>query len=244
MHNFTIYVELSDKGKMSNSTYLRLKEYCNILSNISLTMVWMFPNNVKSNSLHRIIRFERKFCTYKQLIVHNVLVGKIINTSLMSKYLINKYNFKITDNRPEDFENDCARICFGNQPRSCVFNSCLGKSVYIKIDGTPHICPFIQNDVSLFTGSELENIYEIFNTESFVNLISSSIKRRNLCKNSCEYFSLCKGYCPLDSTVDLPEKCIVRKTIMAKQEMFHNQSMANEVFREQVVEQIAGKYKL
>ena len=229
---------------MSNSTYLRLKEYCNILSNISLTMVWMFPNNVKSNSLHRIIRFERKFCTYKQLIVHNVLVGKIINTSLMSKYLINKYNFKFLDNRSENFENDCIRICFGNQPRSCVFNSCLGKSVYIKIDGTPHICPFIQNDISLFTGSELENIYEIFNTESFVNLISSSIKRRNICKNSCEYFSFCKGYCPLDSVIDLPEKCTVRENIMAKQKMFHNQSMENETFREQVVEQIVGKYKL
>lgn len=244
MHNFTIYVELSDKGKMSNSTYLRLKEYCNILSNISLTMVWMLPNNVKSNSLHRIIRFERKFCTYKQLIVHNVLVGKTINTSLMSKYLINKYNFKISDNRSEDFENDCARICFGNQPRSCVFNSCLGKSVYIKNDGTPRICPFIQNDISLSTGSELQNIYEIFNTESFVNLISSSIKRRNTCKNSCEYFSFCKGYCPLDSVADLPEKCTVRETIMAKQKMFRNQSMADETFREQVIEQIAEKYKL
>ena len=244
MHNFTIYIELNDKGKMSNSTYLRLKEYCNILSNISLTMVWMFPSNVKSNSLYRIIKFERKFCTYKQLIVHNVLIGKIINTSLMSKYLINKYNFKISDNRSESFEKDCARICFGNQPQSCMFNSCLGKSVYITIDGTPRMCPFVPNDIFLATSSEMQNIYEIFNTEGFVNLISSSIKRRNICKSSCEYFSSCKGYCPLDSVSDLPEKCTVRETIMAKQKAFHNQSMANEPFREQVIEQIAGKYKL
>lgn len=207
-------------------------------------MVWIFPNRIKGNSLHRIIKFERKFCTYKQLIVHNILVGKTSKVALMAKYLINKYNFKILGNRIENFENDCARICFGNQPQSCMFNSCLGKSVYITIDGTPRICPFVQNDISLATSSEMQNIYEIFNTEGFVNLISSSIKRRNICKSSCEYFSSCKGYCPLDSVSDLPEKCTVREAIMAKQKVFCNQSMANEPFREQVIEQMAGKYKL
>lgn len=244
MHSFTIYVELNNKGRMSDFTYSRLKEYCNIVSNISLNLVWVFPNKVKCSSLRRIIKFERKFCTFKQLIVHNLLIAKSNKTSLLAKLLIHKYNFKFMDSCPKAFENDCVRICFGNQPRSCMFNSCLGKCVYIRVDGTPEMCPFIDNDISLSVDLALNSTYEIFNTESFVNLISNSIKRRNLCKNSCEYFPVCKGYCPLNSNDDLPENCFVRETIMANKKIFEGQTMANETFREQVIEQLAEKYRI
>lgn len=244
MHNFTVYVELNDKGKISESAYLRLKEFCAVVSSISLNLVWIFKSKVNYRALHGIIRFERKLCTYRQLIVHNNLLSEQKKTSFPAKFLINKFNFRFSGTRSEEFEKDCVRISFYNRPHSCMFNSCLGKCVYIKEDGSLKLCPFIDSGVSLADNTELKSIYELFNTESFVYLISESIKRRNICKNGCEYFSLCKGYCPLEPNNTPQENCRIRAVFEAKKRMFGEQSMENEIYKEQVIEQIAEKYKL
>ncbi len=244
MREFTVYVELNGKGKISDSAYLRLKEYCDLVSNISLNLVWIFQGKISFSSIRRIIRFERKFCTYKKLVVHNILLAKTTGTSLPARFLINKYNFKFSVERSEEFEKDCVRICFGNKPESCRFNSCLGKNVYIKADGIPKVCPFADNSIALSEEKGLQNIYEIFNTESFASLITDSIQRRSLCKANCEYFSLCKGYCPLDTDNNLPKRCSVKEAITARKEFYGKQKMTNETFKEQVIEQIAEKYKL
>ena len=85
--------------------------------------------------------------------------------------------------------------CGGNY-RICSCCSCHMKYLSISHDGTVYNCgrdsmgsyPFGNID-------DFESVSDIFESDGAIELISGSIRRREKCKESCEYFSLCAGGC-------------------------------------------------
>lgn len=81
---------------------------------------------------------------------------------------------------------------------SCRYNTCLGNTLAVDGSGNINICPYRSNNISLNALSNCASITEIFNTESFMSLLESTVMARSICKTVCSLFQSCQGGCPLE----------------------------------------------
>ncbi len=87
-------------------------------------------------------------------------------------------------------------LASGGKYRICSCCSCHMKYISVSPSGTLYNCgrdslgayPFGSVD-------DFERVEDIFASEGAIALISGSVKRREKCKSSCEYFPLCAGGC-------------------------------------------------
>lgn len=100
---------------------------------------------------------------------------------------------------------DYLKVYYGNNPLSCHYNSCLGRTIHITTQGELSICPYIQSGVRLNDLCCCESINDLFVSEQYIELLKGQIQRRNSCRGICPYFTLCKGGCPLCKTPPCPE---------------------------------------
>lgn len=80
--------------------------------------------------------------------------------------------------------------------RICSNCSCHTRYLSLSPDGVIYNCG--RNNLSKYPFGQVDDfnsVKEIFCSKGAIDLISGSIKRREKCKNSCEYFSVCAGGC-------------------------------------------------
>ena len=119
-------------------------------------------------------------------------------------------------------------LAAGGNFRICSCASCHMKYLSITADGSVYNCaresmrsyPFGNID-------DFEKADEIFNSDGARALVLGSVKRRNKCKESCEYFDLCAGGCADIAMVEnglenMPtEYCYVFKTVYSHVKEFY-----------------------
>lgn len=214
MREFTVYIALDAKGKLTASAGARLESYCGLLHDASLRFVWLCPvEKLRAGTLRVITRLERKHCAFRRLIVRNTLLRTGTAATPAAKYLLWKYKFVTRPRRSSTREEDAVAMHFGNEPVSCDYRSCLGNSVFIREDGSLGICPFHDNGIRLNESAELSSVYDIFSTPEFVELLKKTIAHRADCKSGCPHFALCKGGCPLKMEENIPQSCPVRTAV-------------------------------
>ena len=243
LRKFSIYVELDSKGRITDPVRQRVEAYLNLLNQAEVAFAWIYSDKkVSLISVVSIIQYEKKVCAHKGLIVKNKVIScKPIGKT--TKKLM--YNYKFTNQAGHEayLDEDICRMCFGNQPESCDYNSCIGNTVVVFCDGSVGVCPFRANDIKLNPELNISDIQDIFNTESFYNLISQSIKKRGICKAKCYYFSVCKGGCPFNN-MEEAENCSVALRIDEEAKKIKQIDVMHSKYIEQVVEKLASRYKV
>ena len=85
---------------------------------------------------------------------------------------------------------------FGLKHRECIFSGCLFKWLAVAPDGTVFPCPrFGNSGYSLGNIKDIENIYDVFYSEKYAELLSKNVKRRKNCKENCKWYPFCNGGC-------------------------------------------------
>ena len=242
MREFTFYVEITSNGCVPNKTWERLKVYVALLKDHMVSFVWMYGNlEISHKSILSILRFEKKECVHKGIIVRNIVISRQKKKGIMATCLMKKYNFVYKKDITEDRKTDITRMCFGNSPISCIYNSCLGSIIVLLSNGELKACPIINCEISLNDRLDIQNIQEVFNTDSFIKLLKDNIEKRNKCKNDCLYFPLCKGGCALE---EISGECRIFSAIEKQRKKKNKYDMNNHVYREQRIIEVSNRYKV
>ncbi len=141
-------------------------------------------------------------------------------------------------------------LALGGPELICNHGSCHSKYLCINSDGNIYNCSRESvHEYCLGNIDEVSSVEEMYASEGFKALLRGSITRRNICKESCEYFNYCKGGCAdvaiCEGSLDTPPEysCYVFRTVFSHVknkvgEIFaNNTSLAtlNPAFRESVV---------
>ena len=239
MRKFYFYVEL-ESGKIPSASKKKIERYIDLLFDCEITFVWLFNECVVTYPrLKSIVYYERKICDKKGFVLKNLVSS--LKISLLAKMLMKKYKFTVSKAKEQQIDNDYVRASFMNVPHSCDFNSCLGTTLVIHKNGDLNICPFINNSISLNENLEIKDIREVFNTESFIELMQNNVSKRRKCKVECNRYAFCKGGCPLmQSDVD----CSIRSAMDTVQSEMSKKSLKDDDYREQCIEKISSMYKV
>lgn len=104
----------------------------------------------------------------------------------------------------------------------CTYNSCLGN--WLCIDSVGNIYPCDRLCISKYRLGNIQNLKtftDVFQNESFYNLLSCAVKRREVCKEKCNYYNMCYGGCnanaELYGNLSSSENnlCLIHKGILA-----------------------------
>ena len=124
----------------------------------------------------------------------------------------------------------------GGKFRICSFCSCHMKYLSITPNGMIYNCARASLTKYPFGNiDEFNNVKEIFSSNGALKLISGSIKRREKCKQGCEYFNVCAGGCSdlaiLEGSIeDIPmDYCYIFKTVYAHVKMRYEEIIKNNV---------------
>lgn len=236
MNEFNIFIELNKHGKIPTISKKRIIKYIELLDGHCISFNWIYDNNrISTFSIYSILRFEKKYCAFKNLIIKNILFYNERKISQIAKRKIKKLKFIVISNDKKTFDEDIIKMAFENEPKSCKFNSCLGKSIFINKNNEISICPFVNNNISLNDSIDIKEIKDIFNTESFFSIISKSINKRSKCKKTCKYYYLCKGGCPL---LEIDDECNILYKIESVEK-----SKNKSYYKEQIIEKLANEFK-
>jgi radical SAM domain protein len=78
----------------------------------------------------------------------------------------------------------------------CTYNSCLGKWLCFDVNGHIYPCDRLCiEEYDLGNIDNINNIDEAFENDNFLKLLKNSIKKRNECTKSCEYYKNCYAGC-------------------------------------------------
>ncbi len=103
----------------------------------------------------------------------------------------------------------------------CCYNSCLTKWLCLESNGDITPCNrWFPSEYKYGNIKEIKSIKQIFKSEGLKNLLVKAIKRREKCKENCEYFDVCNGGCNNEALVsgdisnnDMPT-CKILKAII------------------------------
>lgn len=115
-----------------------------------------------------------------------------------AKKIIEFFDFWIKDTEcrihVSYFERIILYILYGKKS-VCKYNSCLGKWMGIRYDGSIVPCNrYFPDQYSYGNIWEISEISEVFKSEGFKNILTSAIIRREKCK-TCKIFNFCTGGC-------------------------------------------------
>ncbi len=94
------------------------------------------------------------------------------------------------------FENYISSI-LGVHKAVCGNASCIGKWICMEPDGKLQLCSHFAGDEFAFGNiDDYETLDQVFSSENIRKLLTLSINKREICKNSgCEFYSYCHGGC-------------------------------------------------
>jgi radical SAM protein with 4Fe4S-binding SPASM domain len=194
LRNFTIHIDMQDNARLHPEQMEQLSVITSKLFNYMITFHWIVHTAcITSTDILRILNVLNKYCGNKGMVIHNVLQNTNNKATPIGKLLAKKFHFTFA--AEDEYKKDITSIRFGNSPSGCNFKSCLGKTIYIKNDGTLGMCPYVATDILLHPLGKEDPLDSLFDTLDFKATLSRSIQKRDDCKKDCEYFNLCRSGC-------------------------------------------------
>lgn len=98
----------------------------------------------------------------------------------------------------QPFNADIAELCLLGTPLyQCTFSSCLGKTLFVDLNGEVSFCPERIEQTKI---GYLDDETPVFEREGFLKVLEKQVEKRDDCKKTCPLFSSCKGGCALIDT--------------------------------------------
>lgn len=117
-----------------------------------------------------------------------------------SEAFITYRNFVYIDSKDKKDDIKFFYIVCDNRLDSCMYSSCLGKTIYVDNSGNYCFCPKYA-DKTRFSNIEVGlNNELLYNSESFLLTLSSAVKQRKSCYQNCNMLEICQGGCPMESS--------------------------------------------
>lgn len=243
MHKFQFYVELNAAGRVTAAQKVRLERYLTLLYQSSVSLFWIQrKGRLRLGGIVQLVALEKRLCSGKGMTLHNRLLAERMTAS--ARWAAKLCRFRLETEQAARGINDGVRMAFGNAPLGCMYQSCLGSNVFLRTDGTLAVCPFEPSEVELNDRLELKELTDLFDTESFGAVLSSHISKRAQCKQSCPYFALCKGGCPLCGDETAGENCLVAAEIAKCSALVEKSDMEDPVVLAQHMELLADRYRV
>ena len=114
---------------------------------------------------------------------------------------------------------DLVRLVVNEHAGVCTYNSCLGK--WLCFDSNGHIYPcdrLCLDTYDLGYINDIKCIDDVFQNQNFINLLNDSIKRREKCISTCDYFKNCYGGCNANAILGMENgnniSCYIQKGIL------------------------------
>ena len=114
---------------------------------------------------------------------------------------------------------DLVRLVVNEHAGVCTYNSCLGK--WLCFDSNGHIYPcdrLCLDTYALGDINDIKCIDDVFQNQNFINLLNDSIKRREKCISTCDYFKNCYGGCNSNVILGMENgnniSCYIQKGIL------------------------------
>jgi radical SAM protein with 4Fe4S-binding SPASM domain len=226
---------MQDKARLHPEQIEQLSVITSKLFNYKITFYWIVHTDyITSLYIFRIIHVLNKYCGNKGMVIHNVLQNKDNRATPICKLLAKKLRFSFA--AKDDYLKDIISIKFGSAPSECYFKSCLGKTAYIKSDGSLGICPYVTTDISLHPLGKDDPLDSLFDTSDFKATLLRSIQKRDDCKKSCEYFTLCRSGCALQKKWQGVDSCPIKQAIRTC-------AFSEDEERDQKLLHLANQYK-
>ena len=133
------------------------------------------------------------------------------------KYWINDSNCNINVQTCYDY----VKLIMGHHASVCSYNSCVGKWFCINYKGNIYPCDRLYDERFCFGNiMDYEDFEDVFENNTFKNLLKSSIQRREFCRRHCEIFDKCRGGCNASAHLGKgiscaqSDFCTIQKTII------------------------------
>ena len=195
LREFNLYVDVNSVGKMSIPQQEQFEIIVNALLDRRINLHWLIDGNIlKTRQLLNILKCIHSTCKEKSVIVHNEVCLSGKTSTAMARMLVKHIPVSVySDKRIYSDDYDCLRS--SNKPMGCVFNSCLGNTMYLNKDAQLSVCPHA-SEIHLNALNHGNSITEAFETTDFKEFLLAQIHKRDDCKNNCQLFALCHGGCP------------------------------------------------
>lgn len=99
-----------------------------------------------------------------------------------------------------DYASDMLLDYWGNK---CKYKSCLTRYFTVDSNGEIYACNFRMNHIGNIFG--VDNLKELYSTNSFSKIITDAISSREKCRKNCNYYSRCQGGCCLSAPKSITE---------------------------------------
>lgn len=232
MREFSLYINVAKTGKLNNLQLCPADSLLDTLSGRRINIYWIIEGKrIGTHQIINIIKNTHLVCKKKDVIIHNeiCIANKTLTPFakvLLRHMLISTYCDK------REAAGDYASLRFFNQPTGCMFNSCLGNTIYLAQSGELSLCPYATeikfNPINPGTSSST-----VFDTADFKSLLIRQIQKRNRCKNECQLFNYCHGGCPIRGDIG---DCFIRRHV-------EQQNVTAEMKLDQEIRQLAGLYR-
>lgn len=232
MREFNLYIDVDSIGRLDAQQQRQLRVLVRALSDRRINIFWMLESNRrKAAQIVNILSSIHAACKKQGVIIHSELCALDRKVTLFARILM-RYTpislyFNVRDN-----ENDYACLKYANHPTGCMFNSCLGNTLFLKRNGDLSICPRTP-DICLNRLNEGDSITSAFDTEDFKRLLLRQITKRNHCKKVCRIYHFCHSGCPMQE--EASECSILKKT--------EKLSCSETAENEQKIIRLAGLYR-
>lgn len=119
--------------------------------------------------------------------------------------------------------NELVNLILVEHSGVCTFNSCLSKWLCFDSDANIYPCDRLcAKEYSLGFIDNISNINEIFESDTFYNLLKESVERRKKCINKCNYYKNCYSGCNANAILNKNDSyengisCYIHKGILKK----------------------------
>jgi len=165
-----------------------------VLSDTNIRSLFKDYNYYKANRIN--VKFKIVF-PVDGLIKAEQIEKNVFLNSLLDLY--DEWFFDVDYKSSISNFEELIRTFFKN-PKECIYASCLGKFLCVDPDMNIWICGRnFPNEYCLGNVSDFADVQQIFDTETFKNILSKSIEKRNECIKECSYYTYCHGGCINDS---------------------------------------------
>lgn len=205
-----IGIGTSFDGLENKKTRVKTKEYLNNLEKFKEEKIDCITILTNENCKN----IEKQIEYFENLNLESVKFNRVYKTKTMNKNYSDFNNDEIVDfyfklflyclNKEEtkfdiNFKNYLNMLSIKNKSLLCQYENCLNKWISFQPNGDCYQCgqEWEQNEDYKF-GNILnsESLEKIYNSKEYAEFSNEISKSRKTCKEDCEIFEFCQGYCP------------------------------------------------
>lgn len=232
MRDFRLYIGVDKYGKMTVHQKEQLDLIVSKLRDCRINTFWIIDDTkITGWQILSILHGIHSACKNRGVIIHANLFADNKTVTLVARSIMGHVPIVLYNNE-RDNEADYACLKYMNYPEGCMFNSCLGNTLYLRQDDEISVCPRT-NDIRLNRLRNGSSISSVFDTDEFKQLLLQQIEKRNRCKNGCQLFSVCHGGCPMQG---YSRSCTIQKRV-------EQLILSEESVREQELKKLASLYR-